>query len=448
MKKVLLLTLSVFFLLTTGFSQAIKVEVRETEDGYSLYRDGKPYYIKGAGGKTQIDQLIYLGGNSIRTWGVDEADEALELAAKHDLTVMLGLWVQHERHGFDYNDEAAVQKQLENFTQVVMKYKDHPNLLLWGIGNEVDLFYSNTKVWDAIQDIAAMVHRLDPNHPTSTVTAGIDSMEVQEVMRRAPDIDIYGINTYGDIGKVPDQIKRYGWEGPYIISEWGPNGHWEVPSTTWGAPVEQTSTEKAASYRMRYQDYIAANKGKCIGSYVFLWGQKQETTSTWYGLFTQEGDPTEPLDELYKAWREVDSVPNYSPSISSLTLDSRTANDNIRLKSGDSYLANVSYSDRDGDRLSIKWLIYPESSDTKAGGDFESAIQPILGTFRSRKKESAEIVAPETEGGYRLFVFIQDSGKRTAYANIPFYVEPRTKDDPPAKAIRFKKQELQLTPNP
>lgn len=115
------------------------------------------------------------------------------------MTVMLGLWVQHERHGFDYDNESKVKAQLDYFTEVVKTYKDHPALLLWGVGNEVDLFYSNTKVWNAIEDIAAMIHQIDPNHPTSTVTAGLDPAEVRLIMANAPSIDIYGINTYGDI---------------------------------------------------------------------------------------------------------------------------------------------------------------------------------------------------------------------------------------------------------
>ena len=66
--------------------------------------------------------------------------------------------------------------------------------MMWSIGNEVDLFYSNTKVWDVVQDIAEMIHEVDPNHPTNTVTAGLDAKELELIMDRAPDIDIYGIN--------------------------------------------------------------------------------------------------------------------------------------------------------------------------------------------------------------------------------------------------------------
>ena len=440
MKKIVLVIL---FIVTAEwlFGQAVKVEVKWIDNGYTLVRGGEPYYIRGAGGANHPEELVYLGGNSIRTWGVDEADEALAVAEKYGFTVMFGLWVQHERHGFDYNNEAAVKKQLENFTKVVEKYKDHPSILLWGIGNEVDLFYTNTKVWDAIQDIAAMIHRVDPNHPTTTVTAGLDSNEVYEIMRRAPDIDIYGFNTYGDIERHSNNIQKFGWKGPYIISEWGPNGHWEVAKTTWGAPIEQTSTEKAASYNERYSKFIAAKKDFCIGSYVFLWGQKQETTSTWYGLFSPNGYPTEPLDKLYLAW-EGKTPPNSAPTISKISLDGKQGIESIILKSGDRYTASLEASDPDGDKISVEWLVFPESSDTKAGGDFEAALQPELGILKKRKDDSVEIVAPDKEGAFRLFVFVTDKGKRTAYANIPFYVMPRTANDPPAKTVQFKKQEL------
>lgn len=444
MKKIILF---LFFSSTLIIhAQPLKVEVVEENGQFTLLRDGEPYYIKGAGGHDYLEELVYLGGNSIRTWSAEDAQEILDDAHKHGLTVMFGLWVQHERHGFDYNDEVAIQKQLERFTEVVRKYKDHPALLLWGVGNEMDLFYTNTKVWHAVQDICKMIHREDPNHPTSMVTAGLDSLEVHEVLTKVPDLDIYGFNTYGDIARHSNNIRNYGWKGPYIISEWGPNGHWEVDKTTWGAPIEQTSTEKAASYEKRFKNYISEKKGECIGSYVFLWGQKQETTSTWYGLFTDDGKPTETLDKLYEAWQEKD-LANSSPSVENLKLDDKTGRQSIYLKSEDKYDATVDFNDPENDKVKVEWYVYPESNNTKAGGDFESALQPILGTISKRKTTSAQVTAPKEEGAYRLFVFVIDGDKRTAYANLPFYVMPREKDDPPAKKVRFKQQELKVERN-
>jgi hypothetical protein len=170
----------------------IPVRVMQDEAGaWHITRDGKPYDVRGAGGNVQLDKLVEVGGNSIRTWSTDNAQEILDEAYSKGLTVMLGLWVQHERHGFDYNDEKKVAAQLEGFKKVILQFKDHPALLMWGIGNEVDLFYSNTRVWAAINDIAKFIHEVDPNHPTSTVTAGLDEKEVKLILRDAPEIDVY-----------------------------------------------------------------------------------------------------------------------------------------------------------------------------------------------------------------------------------------------------------------
>lgn len=434
------------FCFHAGLSQAVKVEVVYADGQYGLTRGGEPYYIKGAGGHEYLDELVSLGGNSIRTWSAEDAQEILDNAHERGLTVMFGLWVQHERHGFDYNDELAVKKQLDLFTSTVRKYKDHPALLLWCIGNEMDLFYTNTKVWNAVQDIAAMIHKEDPNHPTSLVTAGLDSNEVQEVLRKVPDLDIYGFNTYGDIAKHSQNVRNYGWKGPYIISEWGPNGHWEVESTKWGAPIEQTSTEKSQSYRKRFDNYIDAKRGDCIGSYVFLWGQKQETTSTWYGLFTPEGYPTEPLDQLYEVWQGAPSA-NLSPTVGQLVLDGKTGKESVYLKSKDVYQAQIDWNGADSNKMNVEWVVYPESNATSAGGDFESSLQPVLGSLSKRKDKTVQLRAPSKEGAYRLFVFVRNKENKTAYANIPFYVLPRVESDPPARSIRMKKQVLEVERN-
>ncbi|NDD46893.1 MAG: DUF4434 domain-containing protein [Flavobacteriia bacterium] len=165
----------------------VPTSVEQTADGsYTLMRDGKPYYVRGAGGIEYIGDVARFGGNSIRTWSHDNAKEILDEAHKHGITVMMGLWVQHERHGFDYDNEARVQSQLEMFSEVIDDLKDHPALLAWSVGNEVDLNYSNTKVWYAVEAIAAMIQEKDPHHPVTTITAGLDSTEVFLIKERCP----------------------------------------------------------------------------------------------------------------------------------------------------------------------------------------------------------------------------------------------------------------------
>ena len=196
-RLIILFSLIISFPTSLVYSQnlsgAIKVEIRQDENGFQLYRGGEPYYINGVGGQIYLDKAIEYGANSIRTWGAADAIKVLDEAHEKGLSVLFGLWVGQERQGFDYDDGKAVKAQFENFKAIVQKYKDHPAVLLWGIGNENDLMYSDHKVWDAINDIAKMVHEEDPNHPTMTVTAGLDVAEVQLIKEKAPHIDIYGI---------------------------------------------------------------------------------------------------------------------------------------------------------------------------------------------------------------------------------------------------------------
>ena len=433
-----------FAFVTLNFAlhaQAIRTEVKQINGDWILLRGGQPYYVKGGGGHVHLDKLVSIGGNSIRTWSTDNAREILDAAQAHGLTVMMGLWVQHERHGFDYNDREKVALQLEAFTRTVRELKDHPALLLWGVGNEVDLFYSNTRVWDAVNDIAAMIHREDPNHPTCTVTAGLDKEEVRLIKQKAPNIDIYGINTYGDLKDVKDGIRSAGWNGPYMITEWGPNGHWEVAKTKWNASVEQSSTEKANSYEERYRAYIAGDAEKCIGSYVFLWGQKQETTSTWYGLFSEKGESSEAVDRIETLWTNKQPK-NSAPWLDSLSLDGKHKGEHIIYKAGDKIHARVLANDYDSDRLHFTWQIIPESADIRSGGDAEAAPIPLQGSVIRNKGNTAVLRVPEAEGAYRVYLTIRDGHNHYAYSNVPFYVLPRDPNEAPVRAVAFKKQQL------
>lgn len=419
MRKLLLLLL----VSASMVCSASKVEVVQTEEGFQLLKDGEPYYINGAGGTVELERLKDYGGNSIRTWGVsDETDKILDEAHRLGLTVTFGIWMGQERQGFDYSNEGAVKAQLEMFRQVVRKYKDHPAILLWGVGNEMDLDYTNFDVWKHLEDICQMVHEEDPNHPTVSVTAGADVAEIKLINKYAPSLDILGVNTYGNIAYLPKAMKVYGWKKPYIVAEWGPYGWWEVAKTTWGASIEETSTQKAATYS-KSMDAILSDKQNCLGSYVFLWGQKQEHTSTWFGLFTEAGDETEVMDVLIKGW-SGQNASNKAPSITQFTLDGKGPHDNVVLVPGAETVCFAQITDQDNDPIKYQWEVIPESTDKKTGGDAERAPKPLKGVFSKSAilQNEVKFTVPLKEGEYRLFLFAHDGHGNVATGNIPFKI--------------------------
>ena len=405
-----------------GKPGAVKVEIHQADGRYQLLRAGKPYFVRGAGGGQFPERIAAYGGNSIRTWGTDDAPQVLRAAQANGLTVMLGLDVARERHGFNYADPQAVAAQLRHLRAEVLKYKDDPAVLLWGIGNELNLEYTNPQVWDAVNDIAKMIHEVDPNHPTSTVLAGAAPREVAFVKARCPAVDVLSINTYAGLATLPQQVRNAGWTGPYLVAEWGPTGHWECQQLPWKAAIEETSSQKATVYQSRYEASVLQDQAHCLGAYVFLWGQKQERTPTWYGLFTEDGQESEVVDVMQYLW-SGHWPSNRAPHIASLHLNGHPAADTVYLRAGQRYPAAADVADPDHDALTYRWELLPEATDLKNGGDRENRPTPLPGLLATPNLNQTQIQAPAQAGAYRLFVYTTDGHGNVATGNVPFYVQ-------------------------
>jgi len=404
---------------------AVPVEVRGHAGAYALYRGGEPYMVRGAGVQDAADlaSLARHGGNSARTWAVGDGS-ILDRAHELGLTVALCLDLARERHGFDYDDTEAVRRQFEGARAAVLAHRDHPALLFWIIGNELNHDFTNARVYDAVNDISRMIHRLDPHHPTTTTTAGIDPTLARVLEARAPDLDFLSVQVYGGLAGLPAALADASLEWPVMVTEWGTVGHWEVPHTAWGAPIEPTSTAKARRYREGYEQVIEPRRGQFIGNYAFLWGQKQERTPTWYGVFAPDGRLTEAADVLQRIW--TGSWPsNRAPRLLGMTLDGRRATEDVRLRAGVEYAAVVEAGDPEDDALSFEWILRRESEATQSGGDVEVVPDRVAFTSVRRGAGKIELRAPAEPGAYRLFVYVGDGRGAVAHANVPFLVVGR-----------------------
>jgi hypothetical protein len=400
-----------------------RVELTKKNEKYQLEVNGKPFFIKGAGLEFgDIEKLGSHGANSFRTWrtenGKEDALAILDKAQKSGLMVLMGLEVGRERHGYDYSDTVWVTKQFNYIKGEVERLKHHPALLGWVIGNELNLLATNLQVFDAVNELSKMIHEIDPNHVTTTALSGIGKREIDYIREHCNDLDFVSVQFYGDIVNLQQRIAESGWDGPYAVTEWGATGHWEVPKTTWGAPIEQTSSEKAKALIERYQMAIMTDTLRCLGSYVFLWGQKQERTPTWYGMFLETGEDTESVDAMHYLWNGK-WPENRCPSIEKFEINGKDACASVTVRAGQTMNASVSSSDPEKDSLVYKWEIMPESTDLGMGGDFESRPASVL-----KLSGGADITlnTPSMPGAYRLFIYILDGNGNAATANIPFYV--------------------------
>lgn len=408
------------------------VKITDKDGVQTLKVDGLDFYVKGVASNNYHELAINYGANTARTYGVgSDTKRILDNCYKASVYVNIGLAIKREADGFDYNNESAVKEQFELLKTQVERFKDHPAILMWSIGNEADASYTNKKLWDAVNDIAEMIHKIDPNRPTTTALAGAKEEAIKDIIERAPAIDILSINSYApNLPTALKSIRNAGWTKPYMITEFGPRGTWQMnpePNRIlpWGALVEQTSSEKETDYLSAYQNHIEANKDNgCIGSFVFLWGyQTHGEVLNWYGLFDKKGYSYPSVDAMQFVW--TGSYPeNKAPVIASrkdMTMNGKVAEDIIEVvKSSANNTASVVATDPEGDFLSYDWMIMKEGTKSSDG----SLPDGIANLIEDNTKKDITFTAPKDVGGYRLYVFVRDDvNKKVASACIPFLVK-------------------------
>ena len=418
-----------------GEAAGSRVEVIERADGtFTLSRNGKPYLVKGAGtgsgealGGGDLQLLATSGGNSIRTWGVEQLEDLVDgkslLDRAHELgiTVTAGFWVKHKRHGFDYSNADSIQKQRALLREAVLKYKDHPALLTWGLGNEMEAFGSgpiDVRIWQELNHLAGIIKELDSDHPVMTVVADVDADAVEGILRYYPNLDILGVNSYGSASSVGKRLVEAGWRGPYMLGEFGVEGTWEVATTSWDAPIEPDPSTKAAQYYTTYTMDRDDNVGRSLGSYAFFWGHKQEATATWFGMFLPTGEKLPTVDAMAYAWSGK-WPDNRAPKLQSL--ESPVAFEKVAPGSTSRAVADI--VDREGDELRFVWDIRAESTDRRVGGDAEAAPLSFPEAIKDGQG-TPEITfrTPSQPGGYRIFVTAYDDQGGAVAHNLPFYV--------------------------
>jgi hypothetical protein len=395
----------------------------EKEGGkYILYRNGQPFVVKGASGYTHLEKLREVGGNTIRTWDTVNLGAILDEAQRNNLAVIAGLSMPVSAYlDYFYKDTAKVAAQYLAFEKTVRQYKDHPALLMWCLGNELNFTWKPGygAFYKAYNRLLDMIHATDPNHPVTSTMPNFNIVQTMMIKWKVHDLDLISFNTFGKLKLLNSQLKRYAWcwNGPFLITEWGAYGPWESDLTNWDAPIESTSTKKAEHYRELYRQLPESNP-RFLGALVFYWGQKQETTPTWFSMFDEEDAATEAVSAIQYLW--TGKWPAHRPpQIIYMLLNSKGATDNIVVPAGELQTAELLLKERQTDTLTIHWQIQQEHWF----GELQKPPLTMLDTvLPADDKLKILFKAPLKEGPYRIYAKVLDGHGNFSTANTPFYV--------------------------
>lgn len=414
--------------LAVSFTHAQEgARIVEKNGKFELLVNGVPTYIKGVGGTNRLDHAARNGANAFRTWGgrVESIKKDLEQAKAHNMYIMQGIGLTKNRAS--YSDESYKDKLRNEVRLLAETFKDDPNILVWGLGNEIDHEEKANigAAWKFVDELAQIIKSIDKRHLVATVITH-NPRALDSIARYTPNIDMVGINSYGAIGKAAEIVEKSSYKGAYMITEWGPTGFWESPSTKWKAPIEQTSEEKRVVYEERYNNYILGSK-RCLGSFVFLWGQKEERTPTWFSMFVEKGveglplngEKTPMVEAMERVWKGA-GLKQTAPVVGKFTINGKAAIESVTLQAGQSFEGKVAVTDKENDQLTYVWEILKEATVLGSGGSYEPRPDRV-GKVATTDTHTYQTSVSEP-GNYRLYVYVLDNTGFASTANVPFQV--------------------------
>lgn len=409
-------------------NKAARVFIEKKEGKYTLIRNGQPFYVKGAGGESHFRELQQAGGNTLRTWDTTHLAAILDSANRHHIAIIVGLPLPNSNDLSFYTSPESTQKRLHAFESLVKRFRRHPSLLMWCLGNELDFPYKwkYNAFYDAFNELTEMIHAEDPDHPVTTTILNFNPKYIVNIRLRC-HLDLISFNIFS---KLPDLRQNLAdlawfWDGPYMLLEWGINGPWQgTEQTAWSAYIEDTSRKKAEVYRRRYLSDMPLRDPRFLGACVFFWGSKQETTATWFSLFDEDGRRSEAIGVMQEIWTGKAS-PAVFPEIRYMLLNRRGARDNILLTPGTKASAEILLF-KGHDRIrALRWQIFREDWYHENQQNSTKKLTPLETVYRTGNQLRLTFAAPCDEGPYRLFATVYDEAGHFASCNTPFYVVNR-----------------------
>ncbi|WP_282125298.1 hypothetical protein [Marinifilum flexuosum] len=200
------------------------------------------------------------GINTIRLYSPVDDKEVLDKIHEARIKIIVG---------FGYNQDGHFDILSGSFADYIIKYKSHPAILFWELGNEYNYhpnwFKGDIKNWYmALNGAVLKVKEIDDNHPVATAHGELPDSLALSICN---DIDIWGMNVYrwddptGIFGKWKSISKK-----PMYLSEAGADSYMTISKSGY----EQGENQKAqADATRKILKSTFGNQEVCAGLTLF-----------------------------------------------------------------------------------------------------------------------------------------------------------------------------------
>lgn len=296
--------------------------------GRQILVNGEPFLIKGVGYQpTPIGEYpwscdiysnpqIYnrdlpllreMGCNVIRTWDRVTSYEFLDACwnnGENPIYLIMGFWINAKEQGGkqrDITDSSYRIEIIESFKNYVSQFKDHPSVLMWLPGGEMNYQCESNgidkKFWyTLLNELSFAAYQIEGNsyHPVTT-----DNGEIAEIGddllntndESLPGLDVWGATIYrgNTFGTLFTEYEAKSAK-PFWIAEFGCDAYDHINS--------QEYQDVQAEYVGNLWDEIDANTGVCCGGAVFEYSDEWWKNMDINNPFVHNPGPYERPDQL------------------------------------------------------------------------------------------------------------------------------------------------------
>ena len=188
------------------------------------------------------------------------------------MKVILGMWLPQSHDGPNPKPGVWQVNYTERRAEYVAKiqafldqYDSHPALLMWCLGNEVNISQSFLETLNAMSET---IHAHNPDRVSCYVGKG--DTDVALFAEYATDIDLYGQNSYGynKLSRKAQEVVQH-WKKKFFISEYAWKGPWTASTTASGYTMEFTPAVKVSQLITAFN--VLSEHDKLVGGVFFLW---------------------------------------------------------------------------------------------------------------------------------------------------------------------------------
>lgn len=410
---------------TTTENSNAKVKIIYDQNRYKLLKDNKEIYLKGVAGTSNLLLAKKIGANAIRTYNTHNLKQILDSAQLLNMHVVVGLWVDpyNEHNTFiNSNDNDKITRSV---LRDVERFKNHPAVLFWAIGNEIYTgSIPNIFPLIFINKLAKEIHKVDNTHPVCTIVAGYPRRQIPFIRYFCPELDLLAFNSFGGLKDIVKKSKNliWGYSGPFFISEWGFSGYWEYfeGTNSRNALLEPEANAKAKTL-LEFNNHIQSMDNN-LGQFAFYWGNYTEFTHTWWSLHSKYGARTPEIDIIQKIYSGKFPL-NRCPKIDSIKINNSNDIRNFQLKSNNDNVLEIFASDPENDSLRLEIEIFSENKKNKDFYGKEKEPPNFNSLIKSKNENKVVFTSPPKGGNYRIFIYAIDSKRNTSNISVPIYLD-------------------------